>query len=73
MQVRVVLVSFTQAGTDSQAPMLQLPHMDMDVIKKLGRKRVRGLGELLDLPEDERLSVLESTGDFRLLKTPQLR
>lgn len=42
--------------------MLQLPHMGMDVIKKLGRKKIRGLGELLDMPEQERRSLLEDTG-----------
>ena len=42
--------------------MLQLPHVDMDVIKKLSRKKVRGLGELLDMPEQERLSILQDTG-----------
>lgn len=42
--------------------MLQLPHMGMDVIKKLGRKKVRGLGELLDMPEQDRLSTLQDTG-----------
>lgn len=42
--------------------MLQLPHMGMDVIKKLSRKKVRGLGELLEMPAPDRLAVLEDSG-----------
>lgn len=34
----------------------------MDTIKKLSRKKVRGLGELLDMPEADRLSVLQDIG-----------
>ena len=55
-----------QVGQDSQAPMLQLPHMDMDIIKKLGRKRVRSLGELLILESEERLTLLKSCGESTL-------
>ena len=42
--------------------MLQLPHVDMDAIKKLSRRRVRGLGDLLELPPEERLAALHSCG-----------
>ena len=42
--------------------MLQLPHVDMDVIKKLSRRRVRGLGDLLELPPEERLAALHGCG-----------
>lgn len=42
--------------------MLQLPHMDMDVIKRLGRRRVRGLGELLELAHEERIAALQGAG-----------
>lgn len=46
--------------------MLQLPHLDMDTIKRLGRKRVRGLSDLLDLPPEERLVALQAVGGARL-------
>ena len=62
-----------QAGSDSQAPILQLPHLDMDTIKRLSRKKVRGLGELLNMPEDDRLSVLQDIGQLyvELILVPQ--
>lgn len=51
-----------QAGADSQAPMLQLPYMTMDVIKRLTRKKIRGLSDLLLLPADERIVTLTASG-----------
>lgn len=44
------------------APLMQLPHADLEVAKKLGRKRVRSLAELAALAPEERGSVLESCG-----------
>ena len=51
-----------QAGTDSQAPMLQLPHVTMETVKRLSRKKVRGLSHLVEMSAQERLEALTSSG-----------
>jgi hypothetical protein len=51
--------------------MLQLPHMEMDVIRKLSRKQVRSLADLLDLETEKRLTELHAAG--ALLKQFQPR
>ena len=52
-----------QAGAgEGAAAMLQLPHFDADVLKKLSRKKVRGPGDLLSMTPPERLVVLRSVG-----------
>ncbi|MEW5311206.1 MAG: hypothetical protein WDW38_002940 [Sanguina aurantia] len=47
---------------DSMASMLQLPHFDGDVLKKLKRGKVNTLKELLDLNEGERQKALDAAG-----------
>ncbi|KAL3688234.1 hypothetical protein R1sor_014543 [Riccia sorocarpa] len=49
---------------DGIAPFLQLPHFTENVVKKLGRKKVRTFQELRDLPKDERAELLKSAGGF---------
>lgn len=49
-------------GGDSLAPLLQLPHMDVDTIKKLRRKKINNLKELSDLSEEARAAALSSVG-----------
>lgn len=48
---------------DSGLPsLLQLPHMDTEVIKRLGRKKVRGLMDLLGLNKEARAAALGMAG-----------
>lgn len=47
---------------EGTAPLLQLPHMDGEVARKLMRKKVRGLPELQALPAAERQDVLTFAG-----------
>ncbi|KAL2630326.1 hypothetical protein R1flu_015012 [Riccia fluitans] len=49
---------------DGFAPFLQLPHFTENVVKKLGRKRMRTFQELRDLPKEERAELLKSAGGF---------
>jgi len=51
-----------QAAADSPAPLLQLPHVDMEAVKRLGRKRVRALADLAALAPDERVAQLTAAG-----------
>ena len=51
-----------QAAADSNAPMLQLPHVDYELVKKLSRKRVRSLSDLAALEPASRLAMLVSVG-----------
>ena len=53
---------WAQAGSDSSAAVLQLPHMTGDVLRKLGRRKARALGDLLNLPPDELLDTLTCSG-----------
>ena len=43
-------------------PLLQLPHVDTDVMKRLARRRVRGMTDLLMLPASERLASFTACG-----------
>jgi translocation protein SEC63 len=47
---------------EGTAPLLQLPHMDGEVARKLMRKKVRGLPELQALQGAERRDVLTFAG-----------
>eukprot|EP00239_Pterosperma_sp_CCMP1384_P002002 CAMPEP_0197852036 /NCGR_PEP_ID=MMETSP1438-20131217/19509_1 /TAXON_ID=1461541 /ORGANISM="Pterosperma sp., Strain CCMP1384" /LENGTH=695 /DNA_ID=CAMNT_0043465875 /DNA_START=61 /DNA_END=2148 /DNA_ORIENTATION=- len=50
-----------KGGGDAGVPsLLQLPHVDNDVIKMLIRKKCRGLADLLALSKADRAKVLES-------------
>eukprot|EP00873_Tetraselmis_striata_P025823 jgi/Tetstr1/446087/TSEL_033688.t1 len=49
-------------GGEAAAAMAQLPGMDSDVAKKLGRKKVKSLPDLAALPEGERSALLSSAG-----------
>jgi len=51
-----------QAAADSPAPLLQLPHVDMEAVKRLGRKRVRALADLAALAPGERVAQLTAAG-----------
>lgn len=51
-----------QAAAESNAPLLQLPHVDYELVKKLSRKRVRSLAELAALDPVSRLDALTSAG-----------
>jgi len=51
-----------QAAADSPAPLLQLPHVDMEAVKRLGRKRMRALADLAALAPDERVAQLTAAG-----------
>lgn len=60
---------------EGAAPLLQLPHMDAEVARKLARKRVRGLPELQALQPAERRDILQWAGlsddQVRLYSIPQ--
>ncbi len=47
---------------EGPAPLLQLPHLDGEVVKRLQRKRVRGLPDLQALSGPERRDVLAFAG-----------
>lgn len=51
-----------KGAVEGAAPLLQLPHLDLEVARKLTRKRVRGLPELQALPKAERRDVLAFAG-----------
>lgn len=42
--------------------LLQLPHFDYDVVKKLGRKKLRGLAELVAMDAEGRLELFVTSG-----------
>ena len=50
-----------QGGADTNV-LLQLPHFDYDVVKKLGRKKVRSLVELSAMDAQERLELFVTSG-----------
>eukprot|EP00798_Chlamydomonas_sp_ICE-L_P003000 gene3001-13014_t len=47
---------------DTSAQLLQLPHFDLDTLKKLKKKRVNNLKELMEIPDAEREEALTSSG-----------
>ena len=51
-----------QASSDSSAVLLQLPHMSTEVLRKLVRKRVRTLPDLLQLSTPDLEELLTSNG-----------
>ena len=53
-----------QAG--GEATLFQMPHLDAEVMKRLGRKRIRSLQDLSALPPAERTSLLTSAGRLPL-------
>lgn len=52
------------SGADGIAAFLQLPHFDEQVVKKIGRKKVRTLQEFRELSDEERKDLLITKGDF---------
>ena len=46
-----------QGPSENMVPLLQLPHFDQDLLKRLQRKRVRTLQDLFCMPADERREV----------------
>ena len=46
-----------QGPTENTVPLLQLPHFDQDLLKRLNRKRVRMLQDLFNMPASERREV----------------
>lgn len=51
-----------QGGADTSV-LLQLPHFDYDVLKKLGRKKMRSLAELAAMDPEERLELFVTSGE----------
>ena len=49
-------------GSADSGVLLQLPHFDYDVVKRMGRKRVRTLAELATMDAEERLDLFVSSG-----------
>ena len=52
-----------QATSDSSAVLLQLPHMSVEVLRKIVRKRIRTLPDLLQLSSQELDELLTSSGE----------
>ena len=52
-----------QATTDPLSPMLQLPHMDAGLLKKLSRNGIKQLADLMGMDSIARLQALQSAGD----------
>ena len=52
-----------QAGADSSATVLQLPHMTGDIMRKLGRKKARTLADMLALSPEELHEALITSGE----------
>ena len=48
--------------TESQTALLQLPHVTPEVIRKLGRKKVKQLKDLQELPREQQSEVLQEGG-----------
>lgn len=49
-------------AAEAQAALLQLPHFDLDVLKKLKKRKVQSIKELQELPAAEREEALRSCG-----------
>mmetsp|Transcript_15025 Transcript_15025/g.42165 ORF Transcript_15025/g.42165 Transcript_15025/m.42165 type:complete len:747 (+) Transcript_15025:116-2356(+) len=49
-------------GGEAAAVLLQLPFMDVDMIKKLSRKKIRTIADLAAMSEDDRSGALLSVG-----------
>ncbi|KAK9789757.1 hypothetical protein WJX73_001047 [Symbiochloris irregularis] len=45
-----------------EATLAQMPHLDGETLKRLGRKRVRSLADLLTLPQTEQTATLTQAG-----------
>ncbi|KAH7441053.1 hypothetical protein KP509_03G023300 [Ceratopteris richardii] len=54
----------TVSGVEGSAAFLQLPHFSEQVVKKIGRKRVRTLQEFRELTYEERKELLVTKADF---------
>lgn len=52
------------SGADGIAAFLQLPHFNEQVVRKIGRKKVRTLQEFRELSDEERKELLITKGDF---------
>ncbi|MCO5572821.1 hypothetical protein L7F22_026580 [Adiantum nelumboides] len=52
------------SGAEGTAAFLQLPHFSEQVVKKIGRKKIRTLQEFRELSYEERKDLLVSKGDF---------
>eukprot|EP00898_Chlorokybus_atmophyticus_P006992 jgi/Chlat1/7294/Chrsp58S06920 len=50
------------SGADGPASLMQLPHVDSDCLKQLGRKKVRGLADLQAWNQAEREAVYAGAG-----------
>ncbi|CAA0812944.1 DnaJ protein ERDJ2A [Striga hermonthica] len=63
--VQAVPLSARKAGSaDGNAPFLQLPHFNDDIIKKISRKKVRNFEDFQQLPVHERAELLSQVADF---------
>ena len=52
-----------QGPSDNTVPLLQLPHFDQDLLKRLNRKRVKALQDLFCMPAHERREVYGFGGE----------
>ena len=57
------MVPSLQATSDPLSPMLQLPHMDVGLLKKLSRNGIKQLGDLMGMDSIARLQALQSAGE----------
>ena len=51
-----------KGGVEGNAPLLQLPHVDADILRKLFRKKLRTLAEMQAADATERRDALLSAG-----------
>ena len=51
-----------KGGVEGAAPLLQLPHLDSDVLRKLSRKKLRSLQEIQQATPEDRLDALLGAG-----------
>ena len=52
-----------QGPSDNTVPLLQLPHFDQDLLKRLNRKRVKALQDLFCMPAHDRREVYGFGGE----------
>ncbi|KAG6542072.1 hypothetical protein Mapa_016536 [Marchantia paleacea] len=64
LSARKVSERAANVSADGIAPFLQLPHFDENVVKKLGRKKMRSFQELRELPKEARADLLKTAGGF---------
>lgn len=66
------MFSGLQATSDPLSPMLQLPHVDAGLLKKLSRSGVKQLSDLMGMDSIARLQALQSAGEGPAFKGSKL-